>query len=104
MKRKYFIRANGKSNKKRKVRIKKSKYIEVQTYLKMDNPDYEIDQITLVMDVFGGYSKNLSENIMKIFKNKSDVDKIIRGMQKTIISSEAHISRVFKMRTKFVST
>ena len=81
--------------------FKKSKYIEEQTYLKMENMNYDIDQITLVMDVFGGYSRNLRENIMKIFKVKSEVDQIIRSMQKSIISSEAHLTRVFKMRTKF---
>ena len=32
---------------------------EVQTFLNMDNPEYKIYQITLVIDVFGGYSKNV---------------------------------------------
>ena len=67
----------------------------------MENMNYDIDQITLVMDVFGGYSRNLRENIKKIFIVKSEVDQIIRSMQKSIISSEAHLTRVFKMRTKF---
>ena len=76
--------------------FKRSKYSELQTYMRMENPNYEIEQITLVMDVFGGYSKHLSENIMNIFKNKTDVDKIITNMQKSIIASEAHLVRVLK--------
>ena len=87
-----------------KYEFKTSKYKEVQTYLKMENPEYDIDQITLVMDVFGGYSDNLRKNVMKIFNNKTVVDKIINDMQKSIITNEAHLARVFKMRTKFVSS
>ena len=83
---------------------KKKKYVEVQTYLKLEFPDYDIDQVTLVMDVFGGFSKNLIENILKVFEKKEDANRIIKNMQKSIISSEAHLTRVFKMRTKFASS
>ena len=91
-------------NRDEKYEFKERKYLELQTYLKLENPGYNIDQITLVMDVFGGYSQNLKENIRKIFEKKEDVNRIIRNMQKSIISSEAHLVRVFKMRTKVISS
>lgn len=50
---------------------------------------------------YGGYSKHLKVNIEKLFIEKVEVMNIIRNMQKSVISSEAHLSRVFKMRTKF---
>ena len=91
------------TNRKTKYEIKATKYDEVKAFIKMENPNYQVDQITLVMDVFGGYSQNLIDNIKKIFKNTEAI-KIIRDMQKSVISSEAHLSRVFKMRTKFTSS
>ena len=78
------------------------KYSELQTNLRLEYPEYEIDQITLVIDVFGGYSRNLRENITKIFQKKEDVTRIIRNMQKSIILSEAHLTGVFKIKTKFM--
>ena len=43
------------------------------------------------MDVFRGYSKNLNEN-MKVFEKKEDTNRIIKNIQKTIVSSEAHLT------------
>ena len=56
-----------------------------------------MDQITLIMDVFGGY--NQIGNIGKIIEDKRLVETIIRGMQKSVISSCAHLSRAFKLKT-----
>ena len=60
---------------------------------------YEVDQVTLVMDVFGGYSQNLRENIEKVL-GKGSAERVIMNMQKSVISSEAHLCRVFKVRTR----
>ena len=57
-----------------------------------------MDQITLVMDVFGGYGTDLAINIEKVISNKESVAGIIRNMQKSIISSAANLSRAFKIR------
>ena len=86
-------------NRDRKYEYKEGRYKEVQTNLKIDYQDFDIDQVTLVIDVFGGYSKNLIDNISKVIKSKVDVKGIIRNMQKTVIKSEAHLSRVFKLKT-----
>ena len=67
--------------------------------LKLEYPDYDIDQITLVLDVFGGYSQHLYENIKKIIVEKKEVENIIRNMQKTVIKCEAHLVKVFKLKT-----
>ena len=72
---------------------------EVQANLKIDYRDYKVDQVTLVMDVFGGYSKNLIDNISKIINSDKEVKSVIRNMQKTVIKSEANLSRVFKLKT-----
>ena len=86
------------SNRDAKFELKTNKYLEVQTFLKLEYPGFEIDQITLVMDVFGGYSKNLCENIEKVM-TKEESKNVINNMQKSVIASEAHLCRVFKLRT-----
>ena len=86
-------------NREIKYEHKTNKYKTVQTNLRLDYPGYEIDQVTLVMDVLGGHSKNLVDNITKIFGDKTEVRNIIRDMQKSVINSAAHLVRVFKLRT-----
>ena len=85
------------TNRDEKIYFKKEKYQEVQTFLRMENPGYSVDQVTLVMDVFGGYSRNLYDNINKVLSGEEEI--IINNMQKAIIASEAHLCRAFKMRT-----
>ena len=60
-------------NRKDKYRYKCNKYIRILENLKFEHPDYEVDQITTVMDVFGGYGKDLKENISKVVREKSSV-------------------------------
>ena len=86
-------------NRDEKYEYKRTKYRDIQINLKLEFPDYEIDQITLVIDVFGGHSKHLEDNIAKMIKTKKDIQSIIRNMQKTVIKSEANLVRVFKLKT-----
>ena len=46
-----------------KLEFKEAKYTRIRQSLKLENPGYVVDQITLVMDVFGGYGRDLGENI-----------------------------------------
>ena len=71
------------TNRKEKMKHKESKYVPIQQSLKFENPDYQVDQITLVMDVFGGYGKDLEDNIRKVISDSSTVRSIITNMQKT---------------------
>ena len=86
------------SNRDVKYELKSNKYKIIQTNLKLQHRDYKIDQITLVIDVFGGYSQHLSDNIGKIIKDKNVKKKIINDMQKSVLSSAASIAKGFKLR------
>ena len=86
------------SNREAKVELKKNKYLQVQSFLRLEYEGYDIDQVTLVMDVFGGYGKDLRDNIGKVL-GKEETDNVIKNMQKAVIASEAHLVRVFKVRT-----
>ena len=87
------------SNRDKKYDFKANKYSDIQQFLRLENPGFVVDQITLVMDVFGGYSENLPANIRKVLE-KDETLRVITNMQKAVISNEAHLSRVFKIRTR----
>ena len=86
------------SNRDVKYELKSNKYKIIQTNLKLQHRDYKIDQITLVIDVFGGYSQHLSDNIGKIIKDKNVKIFFINDMQKSVLSSAASIAKGFKLR------
>ena len=52
------------------------------------------------IDVLGGHSKHLRENISKIVKDKARIKCIIHNMQKSVLSSTAHITRKFKLNVQ----
>ena len=86
------------ANRFEKLEFKEAKYTRIQQSLKLENPGYVVDQITLVMDVFGGYGRDLGENIGKVIGDKKIVESIVTNMQKSIISSSAYLSRMFKIQ------
>ena len=92
------------SNRKEKFEYKKEKYVNIQQNLKLEYPNYDVDQITLVMDVYGGYGQDLVDNISKVVRNRSTVTTIIKNMQKSIISSAANLSRTFKIRSMITNS
>ena len=82
-----------------KYEYKRTKHKDIQVNLKLQFLDYDIDQITLVIDVLGGYSQHLYDNTAKVINGKKEIQSIIRNMQKTVIKSEANLVRVFKLKT-----
>ena len=87
-------------NRDEKLKYKVGKYDDVQATLRYENPEYTVDQITLVIDVFGGYGRDLVDNIGKVVQSKRDVEMIVSNMQKSVISNCANLSRAFKLRSK----
>ena len=85
------------SNREEKFKHKVNKYISIQQKLKFENPGYRVDQITLVIDSLGGYDNNLIQNIAKVIEDKNLVQRVITNMQKSVISSAAHLSRRCKI-------
>ena len=84
------------NNREDKYREKIMKYDNIRRNLKINNPDYRIDQITLIIDVLGGYSKELEENIDKIIKDKDEKEQIIFKMQKSVTSYLSYFAKKFK--------
>ena len=87
------------SNRIDKLKLKENKYANILQNLKLEYPSHEVGQITLVMDVFGGYGQDLIDNIGKVINNKSTITAIIKNMQKSVVTSAANLSRTFKIRS-----
>ena len=85
------------ANRTEKFEYKSNKYQNILNSLRLEYPNYKVDQITVVMDVFGGYGQDLADNISKVIKCKSNIRSIITNMQKSVISSAANLSRTFKI-------
>ena len=90
-------------NRPEKYKYKCEKYTNILQALQFEHPQHKVDQITIVMDVFGGYGQDLIDNIGKVFAKKQDVLAIIRNMQKSVVSSSANLSRTFKIRSSYSS-
>ena len=84
-------------NRADRYKEKVDKYNLIRRNLKRDEPDYTIDQITLVMDSLGGYSNDILDNIGKIFGERKVVERVIRKMQKSVLNNSVHVSRCFKL-------
>ena len=84
------------NNRESKYREKVQKYDRVRRNLKINHPEYKIDQITLIMDVLGGYSSELGQNIEKIIKEKDEKEQVIFKMQKVIMSELSYFAKKFK--------
>ena len=60
---------------------------------------FDVDQVTIVMDSLGGFSKSLRTNIGKVVQDQKIVDRIIKKMQKAVLCESSRIARCFKLST-----
>ena len=57
--------------------------------------EYKVNQYNIIMDVLGGCSKEVEQNIKELVGDKCE--SIMRQMQKKILTSSLHIARMFKL-------
>ena len=58
-------------------------------------PEYKVNQYNIIMDVLGGCSKVVEQNMKELAGEKCE--SIKRQMQKAIRPSSLHIARMFKL-------
>ena len=58
-------------------------------------PEYKVNQYNIIMDVLGGCSKEVEQNIKELAGDKCE--SIMRQMQQAILSSSLRIARMFKL-------
>ena len=82
----------------RKDTEKTEKYEPLRWELTRQYPGYKIVQVNVIMDVLGGWSKELDVEMNKIFGARSS--DVLKRMQKAVLSSSLNIARTFKVITK----
>ena len=81
-------------NRCQKEAEKTRKYGPLRYELKQQFNGYKVEQFNIIVDVLGGYSAHLTENVKRLVGKKSN--QVLRNMQKSVISSTLNITRPFK--------
>ena len=87
-------------NRDSKEEEKIAKYQHIVQSLKTDNPGYEVKQLTFVIDCLGGYSKSLPSSIRSLKFSSREIDNILLGLQKIIVTEAVSLINRFKVLTK----
>lgn len=82
-------------NREKKSTEKTSKYGPLRWELQMRYPGHCIKQYNIVIEVPGGYSRDVNKALRDIVEEASS--KVARRMQKSVITSTLHIARYFKI-------
>ena len=83
-------------NREQKEKEKTLKYAPLRLELKQQYPGYTINQVNNIIDVLGGYSKELYSSVRDLLGAEPSRE-CLRGMQKSVLSSSFNIARSFEV-------
>ena len=86
-------------NRNCKFEEKEVKYTNIVQNLKVDNPGYNVKQLTFIVDCMGGYSKELRNNLEILGLTGSEIDSILPGIQKILVIEANSVINRFKILT-----
>ena len=78
-----------------KTMKKTMKYAPLGWELKQRYPGYEINQYNIILDVLGGWSKDLDVTVQNLVGSK--VKGVLKKMQKACLSGTLNIARTLKV-------
>ena len=87
------------TNRELKLSEKEEKYKNIIRSIKLDNPGYNVEQLTFVIDCLGGYSKSFKESIRRLGFSKTEQEVIIFASQKIVVSEARMLINHFKVLT-----
>ena len=82
-------------NREEKDAEKTTKYGPLHWELEQRYPDYRVTQFNIIVDVVGGYSRDVRKALKELVGDKSDT--IALQIQKSGITSSLNIARRFKL-------
>ena len=82
-------------NREEKDAEKTTKYGSLRWELQQRYPDYRVTQFNIIVDVLGGYSRDVTKALKELVGDKSDT--IALQIQKSVITSSLNIARRFKL-------
>ena len=82
-------------NREEKDAEKTTKYGPLRWELEQRYPEYRVTQFNIIVDVLGGYSRDVRKALKELAGDKSDT--IALQIQKSVITSSLNIARRFKV-------
>ena len=79
---------------------KEDKYVDIVQNLKIDNPGFKVSQLIFIMDCLGGSSKSLTNSLKELKFTTYEIESLLFGMQKIVLSEAQAISKRFKILTR----
>ena len=80
-----------------KKKEKTTKYGPLHWELKQNYQGFKVKQYNIIMDVLGGWSRDLGDELNELVGSKSMG--VLHNMKKAVISGTLNISRTFKVAT-----
>ena len=87
------------TNRSSKLLEKEGKYADILQSLKVDNPGYHVKQATFIIDCLGGYSMDLVDNLKLLNLTRSEIDSILPGIQRIVVTEANSVINHFKVAT-----
>ena len=87
------------TNRESKMDEKINKYKSIVQSLKVDNPLFEVHQLTFIVDCLGGHSKSFIEGVKSLGFQKHEIERMCLDIQKIIITEATSTINRFKMLT-----
>ena len=87
-------------NREIKFKKKEDKYRDSIASMKILHPDYEIEQITFIVDSLGGYSQSLVDALNTLGFDSNAVKRMLLSIQKIVLTESRYIVNRFKQLTK----
>ena len=88
------------TNREKKLEEKENKYRDLVASLKILHPNYEIEQVTFIVDVLGGYSTSLVDALKTLGFDSSTVKRMLLSIQKIVLTESRYIVNRFKQLTR----
>ena len=82
-------------NREEKDAEKTTKYRPLRWELEQRYPEYRVTQFNIIVDVLGGYSRDVRKALKELVGDKSDT--IALQIQKSVITSSLNIARRFEL-------
>ena len=85
------------TNRMKKTAEKTLNYGPLSWELKQQHQGYEVRQYNIIMDVLGGWSRDLHVTMKELVGSRSK--RVLQNMQKAVLSGSLNIARTFKVAT-----
>ena len=78
-----------------KAEEKTTKYAPLRAELKERYPGYQVTQYNIIIDVLGGYSREVKQVLKKLVGDR--INSVAFKVQKSVLSSSLHIAKSVKI-------